>query len=103
MSDNDMSIKIPEGSQHILQFCAMLFVVGIAWGVLSTKVDAIEIDEKETIKKVEILTSDVNKQAVTIGQIVVTTKNIEKQMSKQERLLEKISEQLMQPRPTTPQ
>lgn len=98
MSDN-MSIKIPEGSQHILQICAMLVVVGITWGVLSTRVDAIEADEKETTKKVEQLVSDVNKQAVTIGQIVVTTKNIEKQMTQQQRLLEKISEQIMAPRP----
>lgn len=103
MNDNDMSIKIPEGSQHMLQLGAMLVAVGLTWGVLSTKVDALEADEKETIKKVEILTSDMNKQAITIGQIVVTTKNIENQMAKQERLLETISSQLMQPRPTNPQ
>lgn len=103
MNDKTMSISIPEGSQHVLQFGAMIIAVSIAWGVLSTKVGALENDEKTRDKKIEVLTSDMNKQAVTIGQIVVTTKNIEKQMSQQQRLLEKISAQLMSPRPATPQ
>lgn len=98
MTNKEPRLSVPT-TQHLIQLCAMLIAVGTAWGIMSSKVDALEADEKATIKKVEVLTSDLNKQAITIGQIVVTTKNIEKQMEKQERILERISVQLMSPRP----
>ena len=90
----EMTISLPKGTDF-MQFAAMLVACGLTYGVLSTKVDALEDDEKETNKKIEVLTTKVNDQAVTIGQIVVTTKSIENQMSTQQRLLEKISAQLM--------
>ena len=90
-TDNVMSSNY----RHMMQFTATIVTLGIAWGVISTKVDALEQDEKKLEKTIETLTNDVNQQAVTMAGIVVTTKNIEKQMARQERLLESISKALV--------
>ncbi len=96
MKDDIMNMS--SGLKHGLNFGATAIIVGIAWGVLSTKVDALEDDEKKTAVEIRLLQSDVNKQAVTIGQIQITVKNIEKSMEKsteaQQRLLEQILRQL---------
>lgn len=87
--------------RHIVQFGVTLFLIGVAWATLQADVRAVEKEAtvvtakvSKTGVKIEKLTSDVNKQAVTIGQIVVTTKNIEKQLEGQQRLLERILQQL---------
>ena len=67
------------------------------WGQVNGKIDTLEEKEKDTGEQVKILQSDLNKQAVTIGQIQITTKNIEKQQEAQQRLLERIAEQLARP------
>ena len=94
-TDNVMS----SNSRHMMQFTATIVALGIAWGVISTKVDALEQDGKKLENTIEKLTNDVNKQAVTMAGIVVTTKNIEQQMARQERLLESISKALVQSSP----
>jgi len=98
------NIVITSNMKHILHLVVMAVVVGVAWGSMESKVSAVEDDKNEisakmalTDKKIEVLASDVNKQAVTIGQIVVNTKNIVKQLDRQQRILERISEQLTRP------
>jgi len=89
---------ISSNLRHTIQFGLTLFLVGVAWATWTAKVEAIEQDEKEMAKKIEELTGKVNTQAVTIGQIQVTTKNIEKQLDDNKRILERISQQLPRPR-----
>jgi len=95
MKDKEMVLS--SNIKHTLQLGITLFLVGAAWATWTAKVDAIEKDEKEAAKKIDVLTVKVNTQAVTIGKIEVTTKNIEKQLDDNKRLLERISQQLPRP------
>lgn len=93
MNNDNMS----SATKHLLQLATTLLIVGVAWGTLTSKVDALQENRKDVRAELKLLQNDVNKQAVTIGGIVVITKNIEKQMETQQRLLERISEQLTRP------
>lgn len=92
-------------TRHALQFGGMLITVGIAWGVLSTKVDALQ-DSKQTVEEdVREVQATLNDNKISIAELKVTTKNIEKnndaahdsfekQMETQQRILEDIAKQL---------
>ncbi len=100
------NITLTANQRHLIQLLVMAFVAGGSFMTLDFRVAAVEEDKDEIVKKIaktddkiEVLSKELNAQAVTIGGIVVTTKNIEKKMDTQQRLLERISEQLTRPPP----
>ena len=87
-------------TRHGLTIAVILVPCFVAYGQVTEKIASLEKEETEISKEMKMLQSDINKQAITIGQVVTTTANIEKQMQQQQRLLEKISDKIMAQRPT---
>ena len=81
--------------RHGVTLFLMFIPAFIAYGQITEKIATLVKDESEISKEVKILQADLNKQAVTIGKVVTTTNNIEKQLEMQQRVLERISEKIM--------
>ena len=98
------NIVITSNMKHFAGVLIMAFTVGVAWATMDGRVEALEDDEKDITvelekldEKIERQSSDLNKQAITLGGVVVTVKNIEKQMDAHQRLLERIASRLPAP------
>lgn len=100
------NIMITSNMKHVGVILTMAFTVGVAWATMDGRVEALEDDDDDITvelakmdKKIERQSSDLNKQAITLGGVVITVKNIEKQMDAHQRLLERIASRL--PAPST--
>lgn len=76
--------------RHVLSVTGMLFLGGIAYGQVTTKIERLEDDNK----KLETLQRDVNRQAVTIAEIVINTNNIKDDVADNKKLLQRILENM---------
>jgi hypothetical protein len=81
-------------NRHLVSFVSLLIVGAITWGVLITRVDALEEDEKNTILAVDKIASKVNEQEVSIAEIKVGIQNMEKNQIKIENNQDKIQSSL---------
>ena len=81
-------------SRHALTIISCLIVVGISWGTFTNQVSALEDENRDLKKQVDLIKRDDAKRDVAIAQIQVTTKNIENKLNQQQRILERISTQL---------
>lgn len=98
------NIVITSNMKHVGVILTMTFAVGVAWATMDGRVEALEDDDKDITtelakmdKKIERQSSDLNKQAIQVGGIVITVENIEKQMDAHQRLLERIADRLPAP------
>jgi len=98
------NIVITSNMKHVGVILTMAFTVGVAWATMDGRVEALEDDDDDITvelakmdKKIERQSSNLNKQAITLGGVVITVKNIEKQMDAHQRLLERIASRLPAP------